>query len=244
MSPVTTPPTTMSRSAPTRPARPPRPSTFACKVAMAITGWLFAAFVGVHMVGNLKIYGGAAGYNSYAHWLRTAFYPVLPYEGLLWVLRVVLGVSLVVHVVASAWLWLRGRRHRGRFRRRVYRAWSARTMPWTGLILLAFIVFHLLDLTFGVAGPVAYRHATPEASFAYANTVTSLARPLAGGAYLVTMLALGAHLIHGLWATTTDLGVTGRRTRAAWRVVGYAVAALVALGNASIPVAVWLGVLS
>ncbi len=224
--------------------RRPRPSTFACKVAMALTGWVFTAFVAVHMVGNLKAFGGAEGYNAYSHWLRNAFYPVLPHEGLLWILRVVLAVSLVLHVGASAVLWARGRRFRGSHRRRAYRAWSARTMPWTGLVLLAFIVFHLLDLTLGVAGPVTYQPSTASASFAFENTVASLSRPLAGGFYLVTMLALAAHLLHGLWSTTSDLGVTGRRTRALWLAVGRALALAVALGNASLPIAVWLGVLA
>ena len=117
-------------------------------------------------------------------------------------------------------------------------------MPWTGLLLLAFIVFHLLDLTLGVAGPVTYQPSTASASFAFENTVASLSRPLAGGFYLVTMLALAAHLLHGLWSTTSDLGVTGRRTRALWLAVGRALALAVALGNASLPIAVWLGVLA
>lgn len=68
---------------------------------MAVTGLLFAAFVAVHMVGNLKAYFGAESYNSYSLWLRTAFYPLLPHEGLLWIMRVVLGVALVLHVVAA-----------------------------------------------------------------------------------------------------------------------------------------------
>ena len=206
--------TTATRSHPgTEVPQRARPSTFACKVTMAVTGGVFTAFVAVHMIGNLKAFGGAEGYNSYSHWLRTAFYPLLPHEGRRWILRVVLAVSLVLHVGASALLWLRGRRFRGPHRRRAYRAWGARTMPWTGIVLLAFVVFHLLDLTLGIAGPATYQPATATASFAFENTVASLARPLAGGFYLVAMLALALHLVHGLWSTTSDLGVTGRRTR-------------------------------
>lgn len=222
----------------------PWASTFACKLVMAVTGLLFTLFVAVHMVGNLKAYGGAEGYNEYSHWLRTAFAPLLPQEGLLWLLRVVLGTSLVLHVGAAAILWVRGRRARGPHRRSGYGGWSARTMPWTGLLLLAFVVFHILDLTLGIAGPVTYRPATATQSFAYENTVASLERPLAGGFYLVTMVGLALHLVHGLWSTVTDLGVTGARTRRLWRPAGYVVAIGVAVGNATLPVAVWLGVLS
>jgi succinate dehydrogenase / fumarate reductase cytochrome b subunit len=117
-------------------------------------------------------------------------------------------------------------------------------MPWTGILLLGFIVFHLLDLTLGIAGPATYQPATATASFAYENTIASLARPLAGGFYLVTMLALAAHLMHGLWSTANDLGVTGGRTRAVWPTAARVVALAVTLGNASLPVAIWLGVLA
>ena len=74
--------------------------------------------------------------------------------------------------------------------------------------------------------------------------MASLARPLAGSFYLAAMLTLALHLAHGLWSTTSDLGVTGRRTRAFWLTAGHVVALAVALGNASLPVAVWLGVLA
>lgn len=222
----------------------PKPSTFACKVTMAVTGLIFTAFVGVHMIGNLKAYLGADSYNSYSFWLKNAFYPVLPHEGLLWILRIVLGLALILHVGAALILWIRGRRFRGTHRRRAYRAWAARTMPWTGIIILGFVVFHLLDLTFGIAGPVTYQATTSTESFAYQNMVASLARPVAGGVYLGTMLTITLHLWHGLWSTTSDLGVTGRRTRAIWIMAGYVVALAITLGNASLPIAVWLGVLS
>lgn len=222
---------------------PLRPSTFAAKLTMAVTGLLFTAFVAVHMVGNLKAYAGAADYNAYAAWLRSAFAPLLPHEGLLWAMRVVLGTALVLHVAAGTLLWVRGRRFRGPHRRRGHTAIGARTMLPTGFVLLAFVVFHLLDLTLGIAGPAAFRAPTATESFAYENTVASLARPLAGAAYLVTMLALALHLAHGLWTTANDLGVTATRTRATWKALGYTVGVLVALGNASLPVAVWLGVL-
>ena len=117
-------------------------------------------------------------------------------------------------------------------------------MPWTGLFLLAFIVFHLLDLTLGILGPATYQAATATESFAYQNTVASLARPLAGAFYFLAMAALAAHLAHGLWTTANDVGVTGRRARHTWKVIAYLLAVVIAAGNASLPIAIWLGVLS
>ena len=80
---------------------------------MALTGTVFALFVLVHMIGNLKVYQGPEAFNSYAHWLRNAFYPVLPYEGLLWILRVVLLASVIAHIVCALILKSRARRARG-----------------------------------------------------------------------------------------------------------------------------------
>ena len=106
-----------------------------------------------YTVGNLKAYTGAESFNHYAHCLREVLYPFLPREGLLWGLRIVLLLALVVHVGAAAHLWRRGRRARGphRARARGWRSFTARTMPVTGLVLLGFIVFHILDLTTGTS---------------------------------------------------------------------------------------------
>lgn len=221
------------------------PSTFRCKVTVAVTGSILAAFVVVHMVGNLKAYAGPDSFNSYAHWLRHAFAPVLPQAALLWALRVVLLVSLLLHVGASLVLWRRARGARGPHRsRRRAGTFASRSMLATGVLLGAFVVFHVLDLTLGATGSTGFREATATRSYAYDNTVASLGRPWAGGAYLAAMLALGLHLAHGLWSTATDLGVTGLRTRAAWRVGALAVALAVAVGNASLPLSIWLGVVA
>lgn len=238
----------MPRSAPVldragRVPAAPRPGQFVLKVVMAATGLVFAAFVLVHMIGNLKIYTGAEHFDGYAHWLRTAFMPLLPHEGLLWVLRVVLLGCLVAHLWAGWELRRRGARARGRHRRRPThtRAWLAHSMPATGVLLLGFLVLHLLDLTTGTA-PVA--SSTYAAGSAYANTIASFQRWPVALAYLVTMLALCAHLAHGLVSVVLDLGFgPGGK---AWRTTGavaIAIALLVSLANMTIPLAVWTGAL-
>lgn len=221
-----------------------RPSNHALKLVMAVTGILFVAFVVVHMIGNLKVYAGPEDFNSYAHWLREAFQPVLPYEGLLWILRVVLLIALVLHVWCAAVLWARARRARGRYRAPLRRTSAlARTMPLTGIALLAFVVFHILDLTSGQAGAESFRGPTADESFAYQNLVASFERPVAAIAYIVAMLALAAHVLHGVWMAAHDLGVTGRRPRVIVKVLAGVAAIALLLGNASIPVAVLVGAL-
>lgn len=222
-----------------------RPSTHVCKITMAVTGVILALFVIVHMVGNLKVYFGAESLNHYALWLRHAFEPLLPYEGLLWILRVVLLACVLAHLICGAILWRRARTARGSFRAPLdWRSFTARSMPVTGLVLLAFVVFHILDLTTGTAGAAGFQAGTETSSHAYENLIGSFQRPAASIVYVVAMLALAAHVAHGVWMAAHDLGVTGRRTRAAIK-VGAGIAAIALLvGNASIPVAVLLGVLS
>lgn len=227
-------------------ARRPLLSNFVCKTVMAVTGLIFSAFVLVHMFGNLKVYLGAEHFNDYAHWLREAFEPVLPYEGLLWVLRLALLASLAGHVTCAALLWRRARVARGPMRRRHvgWRSFTARTMPVTGVVLLFFVIFHVLDLTTGTAPAAsgAFEAATVDTSHAYENLVASFQRPLAGLFYALAMIALGLHVAHGLWAAANDLGATGRRFRQVAVIISGVVALVIMLGNISIPIFVLIGV--
>ena len=81
-----------------------QPSSVTLKLIMAGTGIVFALFVFVHMIGNLKVYTGAQHFDAYAHWLRTLLEPLLPYEGALWIFRVVLLSCLIAHVGAAVLL--------------------------------------------------------------------------------------------------------------------------------------------
>ncbi len=226
----------------------PRVPSWALKVVMAVTGCVFALYVVVHMIGNLKIFTGAEHFNAYAHGLRVVMEPFLPYEGLLWIVRGVLVVSLLAHVGAAPVLWARARASRGPHARTAMglRSFTARTMPVTGVVLLGFIVFHVLDLTVGTGGvaPETFRRATTEQAFAYENLIASFARPAVAAFYMLTMLALFLHLAHGLWTVVSDLGVTGRRLRAVGYGLAGGVALSVMLGNILILIAVLTGVLS
>ncbi|GAB2513887.1 succinate dehydrogenase cytochrome b subunit [Microbacterium petrolearium] len=219
-------------------------SNFWAKVIMAVTGLIFTAFVFVHMYGNLHIFQGQEEFDHYAHWLREVLMPLLPYEGLLWILRVVLLGCLVLHVACAVLLIVRARRARGPHRRRGLSgvdAWFARSMPMTGVIILLFVVFHILDLTLGVA-PAATSEF--EAGSAYANLVASFQRPLVAAFYAITMLVLSVHVFHGVWTAAHDLGATGKRLRQIALWVGGGLAVAICLGNVAIPLLVLGGVIA
>ncbi|TDT33815.1 succinate dehydrogenase cytochrome b subunit [Naumannella halotolerans] len=234
--------TTVDRP-PTAGTSPPRPmiSNFWAKTIMAITGLIFAAFVFVHMYGNLHIYYGAQAFDEYAHWLRTLLEPLLPYSGVLWILRVVLLICLVLHVGCAVLLHVRSRQARGPHRRpglRRTEAWLARSMLASGVIIGLFVIFHILDLTIGLqpAATDVFTHGA-----AYANLVASFRRPLVAAFYILAMLVLSAHLAHGIWAAANDLGATGKRLRQVAVIVAGLVALAVCVGNISIPVMVLTG---
>ncbi|MFW0795562.1 succinate dehydrogenase cytochrome b subunit [Gordonia sp. CPCC 205515] len=228
--------------------RRPRPSNVTLKVTMALTGTVFALFVLVHMIGNLKVYTGAEHFDAYAHWLRTLLEPLLPYEGMLWIFRTVLLLCLLAHVAASFLLIGRAHRAKGRYRRKgmSWRRLPATLMPYTGIVLLVFIVFHILDLTTGTR-PVAsdeFISTTEQSSHAYHNLVESFQRWPVALFYVVVMVLLGIHLVHGLWSVVNDLGATGHRVRQAGAAIAFLLAAAVMIGNITIPIAVLTGVVS
>ena len=218
--------------------------TWAAKAVMALTGLVFTGFVVVHMIGNLKVFSGAGHFDDYAAWLRTLLAPLVPPEGILWALRVILVVCLVAHVWCAALLVRRSRGSAGPHRRRTRpgaTSYGARSMLFTGVILLLFVVVHILDMTTGTT-PVA-----PESFVAgspYANLVASFSRPWVAAFYGITMLLLAVHIAHGVRTAAGDLGVTGVRSRAGFAVVSGAGAAAILFGNAAIPLAVQVGWLS
>lgn len=218
--------------------------TWLAKLVMAATGLVFTAFVVVHMIGNLKVFGGAAGFDAYAAWLRTLFYPLVPHGGVLWLLRVVLVLALVAHVGCSVVLIRRSRAAAGPHRRRTgftVASFGARSMLLTGVAALLFVIVHVLDMTLGTS-PVAPQSFV--AGSPHANLVASFSRPLVAAFYAITMLLLAVHIAHGVRTSAGDLGVTGVRARSVFAIVGGIAAVAVLLGNAAIPLAVQVGWLS
>jgi succinate dehydrogenase / fumarate reductase, cytochrome b subunit len=211
------------------------------KYLMAISGVVWLGYVLAHMLGNLKLYQSAEDFNVYAEFLRRLLYPILPPSGTLNLMRLVLIVAIVVHVVAAYQLTIMNRRARPesyRSRRDYIAAdFAARTMRWTGVIVLLFLAYHLADLTWGWVNP-------DPAGTVYDRVVASFSVPAVAAFYLVANIALAFHLYHGTWSLFQSLGINNRRFNH-WR-RGFAVAftAVVTAGNLSFPIAVQLGIVA
>ncbi|WP_028060905.1 succinate dehydrogenase cytochrome b subunit [Candidatus Solirubrobacter pratensis] len=207
------------------------------KYAMAVSGIVLMLFVLGHMIGNLKLYLGASQLDDYSHWLRTVGEPALPAQTLLWIVRIVLIAAVAIHIHAAYALTVVNRRARplpyASERDYAAASFASRTMRWSGILVALFVVFHLLDLTWGTANP-DFRHGDP-----YHNVVESFQRWPVAIAYVVANLALALHLYHGAWSLTQSMGwVFPHRRRLA-----VAFAALIAIGNVSFPIAVVTGII-
>lgn len=214
------------------------------KYAMAISGVVGLGFVLSHMVGNLKVFTGETAFNFYAHWLRDSLlYPILPHTVALWLLRIGIIVALVVHVHAAWSLTVMNRNARDvgyqAPRDYVVADFAARTMRLTGVVVLAFIGFHLADLTWGVdAVNPAFEHGE-----AYANLVASLSRGPVALFYIVANIALGVHLFHGIWSLFQTLGINNRRFNEYRRHLAIGLSGVIVAGNVAMPVAIWTGII-
>lgn len=207
---------------------------------MAVTGIIFALFVLAHMYGNLKALAGEEAFNTYAEHLRTIGQPMLPYAGLLWILRIVLLVSVVIHVYAALVLWSRSNAARPTKYAKVKTVLVSQTMRWGGIALLLFIIWHLIQFTIGkvnVNGAVQVETHNP-----YQLLVASFQVPWMTAIYVLAMIALALHLSHGVFSAQQTLGWTmDLKARARAKAIAHTTSALIVVGFLIPPLAIQFG---
>jgi len=209
------------------------------KAVMAVTGLLLLGFVLAHMLGNLHLYEDAEGMNHYGEYLRTIGEPILPHTGFLWIMRSGLIVAFALHIHAAATLTILNRQSRstGYKGGRDYVAanYAARTMRWSGVIVGFFIIYHLMDLTWGIGG-ADFTKGQP-----YENLVASFSREPVAIVYIIANLLLGLHIYHGAWSLFQSLGWANPRFNDWRRLFAMGFAAIIVIGNVSFPIAVMTG---
>ena len=211
------------------------------KWVMAITGVMLMGFVIAHLIGNLKVYLSKEEINLYGEALRDMPGHLLPRSVLLWVLRIGLIGAFVFHLHSAYGLTRINHKARPvKYKtKRDYVAadFASRTMRWTGIIVGLFILFHLADLTWGVANPDFLR------GDPYNNLIYSLQRPGVAAMYIVANIALAFHLYHGSWSIFQSMGINNPRFNGLRRGFAIGFAGLILVGNLSFPIAVqahWL----
>jgi succinate dehydrogenase / fumarate reductase cytochrome b subunit len=216
-------------------------SSIGKKWVMAVSGIVLLLYVLLHMVGNLKVYLGRDEINHYGEWLRTMLTPALPRTVALWILRTLLITAFFAHIVAAYQLTRVNWRARPvkyqSHRDYVVANFASRTMRWTGIIVGLFVIFHLLDLTWGTANPHFVR------GDVYDNMRRSFDRPVVAIAYIVANIALAIHIYHGAWSMFQSLGWNNPRFNPWRRHFATAFAVVIGVGNVSFPVMVLAGVI-
>ncbi len=209
-------------------------TTVGKKLVMAITGLLWLLFLVFHLGANLLVFRGPGPFNELASFLDDRVY-------LIWLARVVLLVALAMHVLAALALTRVGLAARPvpYARRHLQRAtWASRSMRWTGVVVLAFVVFHILHLTTGTIHPVPFREGN-----VYADVTGGFRVGWVAAVYIVGLAALGAHVFHAVWAVFRTLGWVHLRAHPFDRRFAMVVAVGLWVGFTAIPVAVVLGLM-
>jgi len=211
------------------------------KVVMAITGVIMIGFLILHVLGNLKVFAGPDQMNAYAKFLRIVGEPELGYGDALWIVRIVLLTSVILHITAAVQLtrmsWA-ARPINYSDRRNVETTFAARTMRVGGAIILIFIVFHILHFTLGAVGfaPGQFRELQ-----VYQNVVAGFSVWPVAVFYIIAMAALCFHLDHGIWSMLQTLGWSTTHNAARLRLISRIVAVLIFLGFISVPLGVMTG---
>ncbi len=213
-------------------------SSIGIKLIVAVTGGILLLFVFGHMVGNLQIFLGQDALNTYAERLR-----IIP--ELLYAVRLGLLVTAVVHVVLTIYLALQNNQARpiAYERKEVIKATlSSRTTVFTGLVILAFVLYHLMHFTWRVTNPEYSLLKDSLGRFdVYSMVILSFQNVFVTAAYVVAMLLLGYHLSHGIGSLCQTLGWNTPKTRPFFERLSVTVATIIVVGNISIPVSILLG---
>ena len=211
-------------------------STNGKKIVMAVTGCILILFVIGHLLGNLLIYAGPARYNAYASFLHFD-------ETLLWIVSLILLVAAVLHITAAAQLASRNMKARpvSYSRKEAIRSsYASRTMYWSGPIILAFLIFHLLEFTGGFIHPGS--HFVP--GDVYHNVVAGFSVWWISAWYIFSLCLLGLHLRHGLWSMLQSFGMPHSRAREiALKRLALWIAVILMAGYISIPISVLTGLI-
>lgn len=214
------------------------------KNIVAVTGAILVGYLILHMLGNLNSLFGPGGGDPrvdwYGHWLRDFGEPLLPHSFVVWVVRVVLLAALVAHITGIVQLTKRNKAARpaGFPAPRIGRSFESIAMLGTGILLLAFIVFHILQFT------TLSIHVTPvESGEIYANLYWAFQEWYFLAIYVIALLIVGMHLRHGIWSAFQTLGLDNPARNPKLRHGATALTVILIVGFGAVPVLFYADVL-
>jgi succinate dehydrogenase / fumarate reductase cytochrome b subunit len=212
-------------------------SSLGKKYVMAITGLALLIFVVIHMAGNLQIFLGREAINAYAAFLKSK-------PALLWTARIGLLAIVVMHITAALQLVSENNDARPvgyAEGKPVATNLAARTIFVSGIIIFAFIIYHLLHFTLGVTNPEFMALKDPVDPLhhdVYAMMIQGFSNPLVSAFYIISMGLLYMHLSHGVASSFQSLGLRNKRNVRAFERAARLIAIVIFIGNSLIPIAI------
>jgi len=198
-------------------------SSIGKKLMMAVTGLCFIGFLSVHLGGNLTLYGGKDLFNAYAQRLHSLGAIITISElGLLFLglVHVTFGVILFFQNLAARPSRYHCNKSAGG------RSLGSATMPYTGLIILGFLIFHLLNFHF-----VDKTHTT-----IYRIVAEAFANPVYVFVYITAMVAVAFHVSHGFWSLFQTIGANHPQYMPLIHGTGSIISFLLGIGFGFIPI--------
>lgn len=214
-------------------------SSIGMKVVMAVTGFSFIGFIIGHLAGNLQIFIGQDQLNTYAEFLHSL-------GEILWVERIVIALFFIVHIVYGVTLFFQNNSARPTGYRKsstIQATYTSRTMIWTGLLVLSFVVYHLLHYTFIVTNPEYTQLKDPLGRFdVYSMVILGFQNIYISIVYIIALFFLALHLSHALPSLFQTVGLIHHKLRGPEKNIGRIFALIIFIGYVSIPLAVLLNI--
>ena len=193
------------------------------KILMAVTGLGMIGFLAGHLLGNMMAFAGADAFNGYADKLHS----MQPY---LTVFNIGLAALGMVHIAVGILLFFENLRARPKSYKVVQnpggRTIGSNTMPYTGVLILIFVIFHLLKFTF------TDKSVTP----IYQQMAATFSNPLWVIFYVAAMVIVAVHLSHGSWSLFQTLGLNHPRYMPLIMKLGLAVVCVFGIGFGMVPI--------
>ncbi|HUB34730.1 MAG TPA: succinate dehydrogenase cytochrome b subunit [Bryobacteraceae bacterium] len=212
------------------------------KAVMAVTGLVLFGYVVAHLLGNLQVFSSDPNQiNRYAAFLHNP-----ANAAALWVARAILLACVGLHILAATQLWLQNRAARPvayRKKADVPTSYAARTMKVSGIIIAAFVAFHILHLTTGSIPGLPVHDIAANEPDVRANLIQGFQNPWVSGFYILAIALLCTHLYHGVWSMFQSIGINHPKYTPGLKRAAAVIAILLAAGYISIPVSVMTGVL-
>jgi succinate dehydrogenase / fumarate reductase cytochrome b subunit len=212
------------------------------KAVMAITGLVLFGYVVAHLLGNLQIYSGnPQQINVYAAFLHNPANAMA-----LLAARLFLLACVTLHIVAAIQLWAQNNSARPvSYARKADPGgnYASRTMRWSGVIVGAFVIFHILHLTVGAVPGLPAAEIAEHQPDVRANVIHGFQNYGVSAFYIIAMILLCMHLYHGIWSMFQSFGLSHPRYTPKIKKAAAVIAILIAIGNISIPISVMTGYL-